>query len=86
MACIEGRCTESGDPVVIIACWDQLMVAVTKDSVTNLHTEDKFFGRIQRMSVSPDQHFIACHTSEGWVVVLSSAFYKKVKNCVIHYK
>lgn len=83
MACIEGRCTESGDPLIILACWNQLMVVVTKDTVTNLHTEDKFFGRIQKMSVSPDQRFIACHTSEGWIVVMNSNFDKKVMNYAI---
>ena len=79
MTCIEGRATESGDLIVLLACWNQTMYIATPSKVVNLHVEDKLFGRIQKMTLSPNQQFVACHTSEGWVVVLNSAFNKKVR-------
>lgn len=78
MACIEGRATESGDLIVLLACWNQAMYIATPKKVVNLHVEEKLFGRIQKISLSPNQQFVACHTSEGWIVVLNTSFNKKV--------
>lgn len=78
MACIEGRATESGDLIVLLACWNQAMYIATPKKIVNLHVEEKLFGRIQKISLSPNQLFVACHTSEGWIVVLNTSFNKKV--------
>ena len=88
LCCIESRYTESGDMIIIVATWNKSVVAVSPSSAANLdinvrsfsspHPQTCIYGHIVRMCLSPSQQYLACFTSEGWIVVMSSSFSSKV--------
>ena len=88
LACLEERFTESGEMSIIATCWDQSTYLITPEQVLDLeirvcnhccaHPQDRFFGRIVRMALSPNQDYLAFCTSEGWISVVTTDFRTKV--------
>lgn len=78
LAYLESRFTESGDGLLFVACWDQSVFAITKDTLKNLEVNDRFSDRLHAMAFSPDRQFLACATENGWISVITTTFDRKV--------